>query len=391
MLQSAPMHITKNLQDAAICARHYLTPIAQSFWRGRAVVLICAAVLIPLVLIFRKFREKSLSPPPPPVNVPPITVGLILAIHGYFPILDELKKVNDWQKRVELLNFLAEVGGRCKSRSEEQKVVAKIFFEQIALLPKEHLFPVGKGEQVGVIELLFSKLDKEMGVLNWSSPLTEELGKFLKSLSPTEEDRLVTLLPLALLSYNRPSGIREFSRRYGLGQIDKAMIHKYLDHYLKAGGGQYFLGNGAWIFIPEVSPQLLERLLNEYATDFYINFMTVRAFGQIPSVSDAYQKLLIFVNWYSKESQNWRPAQKASRLFHILDMANQLMGRMKISNAVEILQKRDRGRVKPSEHIFLTSAMIQSWIPEEYASWAAFHPLAEDIPSNDEVKKFFPS
>ena len=164
------------------------------------------------------------------------------------------------------------------------------------------------------------------------------------------------------------------SRRFSLKQIEDNAFTDYFDKSFKFGGGGYFLFQGATVFLQGVSPGLLEQLLKQYSEHVYIDYPILHGFKKLGPIPDAFQKLKIFIEWYSRDVTTWQdPYSQAYRLLVILSMALPLLHHAN-GHVINLIHSREIGKNPPSAqlHIWLQIKLsrLHEWIPERYKSWS---------------------
>ncbi len=361
-------------------------------WCNRIVVVLSGALILSCALtllatnVAKYFLSKKPSPPPvptPPVPMPPHLPPLLLPvkISDLEAILVRLK-TKDRNKLLAALGALSNLASRYKYRSEEHERIAKVFYKYLPGLSQEDLFPMGEAKEE--IKQLFAQFAQNMNhIPHWDDPAIEELCHFCTTLTPAEEEQFLKVVPLSLVPAERVAGIQEMSRRFSLGQIEGQCFKDHFGFYFLAP--RFFISNGASAFLRGISLELLMRLLKDYSKDFYIDFQVYQAFKEIPSTSDAYQKLMLFARWYREGFSNWSSNEKAYRLIILLAMAHFLLSRLPGKNVQLAWRTRE---MSGSKQLFLTPSMIKDWIPEEYRSWTKTCSDAQLNPV-EELRQYF--
>jgi hypothetical protein len=378
-----------------ICLKHSQ---AVEKWFNRAVVVLAgsACLVFALYVIATQIKKyfSSIKPPPPasdlptappvPSLPPPPASDLPTAppvpslpidpeVLGLSSVLVRLR-AKDSKKFLAALQALSSLAINYKWRSDAHKKIAEIFYKSLPKLPKEQLFP--EGEPTKEMKQLFVELAKNMSHSpHWNDPAFDELHCFCKTLTPMQGERFLKLVPLSFIPPSTVAGIHEMSRRFNLGQIKEQDFKEHFDFYFQ--GVQYLITNGAYFFFEGVSVQLLARLLDVYSTEFHIDYQAHNALKAVSSLAGAHRKLMLLVNWYSKNSSRWNPFQQAHRLIILLGMAQSLLSRIKVPN----LQQLNSRQMKGSGRI-LTPSMTRGWIPEKYKSWSK---LCKDAQVNPKV------
>lgn len=384
----------QSIQKRLLCFNRFLS------YKACAVGLITACIFLIIRYLYTNYpysqslSKKNITPITPTSQqdghtappTPELSLADLLAKDSKVAsIVQSLNTTESTEKRIKLLDSLIDAASSYQWRSREHILIVELFFEHFVKLPEEQIFPINKGNSN--IKDLFIKLGKDINsVPAFSSPLTDGLAKFYKYLIPTQEERFVKLLPLNQLIFNRRANIREFSRRNDLGEINTQVFQEYFDPYLKNHPTPYLIFNGAYIFIPAVSTNLLRRIFTCYHATMNISFDVVNAFNKIPLDQEAYEKLLVFVDWYKKNAEKWPAYSQASRLFNILQVASNLMKKLTANNIIYKLRSRE---ITGRKVLLLTPSIIKNWIPEKYSSWNVFKANSSDIYHDSDVEQFF--